>query len=304
MCFNKPDRFFNDPGCFKDVSVKVKVTTMAHKQMKIVRPITKREHPPTMAKTKTQARSHIKPAVILVGADKGGVGKTTIARALLDYLAGNNILARAFDTESPRGTLHRFHPELTSVVDLTTTADQMKIIDTVATAEVKVSVIDVRAGGLGPALQALEDTGFLDAVKDDEVTFILFHVLGSSIASLDEIAEVAPYVEDAQYFLVKNHVNDTTFFEWDPVTHRKYFEKVNTVGEITIPKLNEMAYEQVEIAGSPYSTFVANQTAHGEEANHSFVLRGYVRTWVNRIGEEFDRIELLRLISGKSAKER
>lgn len=246
----------------------------------------------------------MKPTVILVGADKGGVGKTTITRALLDYLVNNNVFARAFDTESPRGTLHRFHPDLTSVVDLTSTSDQMKIIDTLNTAEVRVSTIDVRAGGLGPALRALEDTGFLEAVKEGEVTFVLFHVLGSSIASLDEISEVAPYVEDALYYLVKNHVNDTTFFEWDPLTHRKYFEQVNTIGEIIIPKLNEMAYEQVEIAGTPFSTYVANQTADGEEANHSFVLRGYVRTWLSKVSEQFDGIELLRTISGKVGRDR
>ena len=51
------------------------------------------------------------PTVILVGADKGGVGKTTVARTLLDYLAANKLAARAFDTETPKGTLHRFHPE-------------------------------------------------------------------------------------------------------------------------------------------------------------------------------------------------
>ena len=52
----------------------------------------------------------MKPAVILVGADKGGVGKTTVSRVLLDYLAANNVLTRAFDTETPRGTLNRFIP--------------------------------------------------------------------------------------------------------------------------------------------------------------------------------------------------
>ena len=244
----------------------------------------------------------MKPAVIVVGADKGGVGKTTIARVLLDYLSANNVLARAFDTEAPRGTLHRFHPDETSIVDMTSPSDQMKIIDTLNTAQVKVTVIDVRAGGLGPALLALEDTGFLEAVKNGEITFILFHVLGSSIASLEEIAEIAPYVEDAQYYLVKNHVNDTTFFEWDPLTHRKYFEKVNTAGEITIPKLNEMSYEQVEIAGTPFSTFVANKTAEGEPAGHSFVLRGYVRTWLGRIADEFDRVGLLDLVAVKRSK--
>lgn len=258
-----------------------------------------RERDREREKTPALAPQRSRPALILVGADKGGVGKTTIARVLLDYLAANNVLTRAFDTETPRGTLYRFHPEQTTVVDLTSTSDQMKIIDTLATTQVKVSVVDVRAGGLEPALHALQDTGFLDAVAEGEVGFILFHVLGSSIASLDEIAEVAPYVEDADYFLVKNHVNDTTFFEWDPVTHRKYFEKVRTAGEITIPKLNELSYEQVEIAGAPFSTFVANRTAEGEPADHSFVLRGYVRTWQNRIAEEFDRIHLLDRIAGR-----
>jgi hypothetical protein len=280
---------------------------MAQKTSKLAKQVSPRKgddaaKPAAAAAPQPGAGHNMKPAVILVGADKGGVGKTTIARALLDYLAANNVLTRAFDTESPRGTLHRFHPGETSVVDLTSTADQMKIIDTLATAQVKVSVVDVRAGGLGPALEALRDIGFLDAARNGEFTFILFHVLGSSIASLDEIGEIAPFVEDAQYFLVKNHVNDTTFFEWDPLTHRKYFEKVNTAGEVTIPKLNEMAYEQVEIAGTPFSTFVANKTAEGEPASHSFVLRGYVRTWQGKIADEFDRVGLLDLIGGKGGK--
>ena len=42
-----------------------------------------------------------KPAVILVGADKGGVGKTTISRALLDYFVVHNI-GRALSTRRRR----------------------------------------------------------------------------------------------------------------------------------------------------------------------------------------------------------
>ena len=71
-----------------------------------------------------------KPVVIVVGADKGGVGKTTVSRTVLDYFSANNVPTRAFDTESPRGTLKRFHPEITEIVDMTTTSDQMKIFDT------------------------------------------------------------------------------------------------------------------------------------------------------------------------------
>jgi hypothetical protein len=244
------------------------------------------------------AVASVRPTVIVVGADKGGVGKTTISRAILDFLALNDIEARAFDTETPRGTLHRFHPDETAIVDLTSTADQMKIIDTLNSADLKVSVIDVRAGGLSPALEALDEIGFFDAVKAGEFRFILLHVIGPSIASLDEIAEIAPYMADANYFMVKNHVNDTTFFEWDPQTHAKYFEEVVTTGEITIPKLDALAYEQVELAGAPFVTFIENRTAEGEGANYSFVLRGKVKSWLSRVADGFERVGLLDLING------
>jgi hypothetical protein len=240
-----------------------------------------------------------RPAVILVGADKGGVGKTTVARTLLDYFGAHNTPTRAFDTESPRGTLKRFHPSVTEVVDVTSIPDQMKIFDTLGNAEAKVTVIDVRAGLLSPTLQALNDIGFIESAKKGQITFAVFHILGPSIASLQEIAETARFVGDASYFLVKNHINDTSFFEWDPATYNSYFKQIKGVEEITIPKLNEMACEQVEVASVPYVSFVANKNAKNEAANYSFVLRGYVRHWLGNVWAEYDRVKLVDLVSPK-----
>lgn len=233
-----------------------------------------------------------KPAVILVGADKGGVGKTTVARTLLDYFTAHKIGVRAFDTEAPRGTLKRFHPDVTEVVDVTAVPDQMKIFDTLGTAEAKVTVIDIRAGLLSPTLQALRDIGFLESVQKGQITFCVFHILGPSIASLDEIADTAQFVGDARYFLVKNFINNTSFFDWDPATYDTYFKRIRGASEITVPKLNEMACEQVELASVPFVTFVANKTARGDAANYSFVLRGYVRHWLGNVWSEFDRVKL------------
>ncbi|MGC2824947.1 MAG: hypothetical protein WA322_12040, partial [Pseudolabrys sp.] len=132
--------------------------------------------------------------------------------------------------------------------------------------------------------------------------FAVFHILGPSIASLEEIAETAGFVGDANHFLVKNHINATSFFEWDPTTYKSYFKKIKDAQEITIPKLNEMACEQVEVAGVPYVSFVANKNAKGDVANYSFVLRGYVRHWLGQVWGEFDRVKLPDLVSPKSEK--
>jgi hypothetical protein len=241
-----------------------------------------------------------KPAVIIVGADKGGVGKTTVARTLLDYFTAHQVPVRAFDTEAPRGTLKRFHPELTEVVDVAHVPDQMKIFDTLNSAEAAVTLIDVRAGLMSPTLKALRDIGFIDAAKKGQITFAVFHILGPTIASLDEITETAGYLGDARYFMVKNFINNTHFFEWDEATHASYFKQVKDAVEVVIPKLNEMAAEQVELASVPYVTFIANKKQSGEPASYSFVLRGYVRHWLGNVWAEYDRISLTDIVAARA----
>jgi hypothetical protein len=154
---------------------------------------------------------------------------------------------------------------------------------------------------LSPTLRSLRDIGFLDAVKKGQITFIVFHILGSSIASLNEIDETSSFAADGRYFLVKNFINNTSFFEWDQPTHSSYFKKLKDAVVITIPKLNEMAYEQVELASIPFLTFVANRDTKGEPAHYSFVLRGYVRHWLGNVWVEYDRIKLKDIVDSAAS---
>jgi hypothetical protein len=244
----------------------------------------------------------MKPTLILVGADKGGVGKTTISRALLDFFARKNVLTRAFDTENPRGTLKRFHPSITEIVDLGNVAHQMRILDTLDTANVPVTVVDFKAGNLSYALDIFERIGVLEAARNNAFNLGLFHVIGPSIASLDEIAEISPYLQGVNYVVARNFINETNFFEWDDATQQKYFAKIPKAQEISIPKLNEMAYEQVDLAGVTFKDFVDNRAADGTPGKFSFVLRGYVRKWCSEIEEQFNHVKLIQdLISGGRA---
>jgi hypothetical protein len=92
---------------------------------------------------------------------------------------------------------------------------------------------------------------------------------------------------------VKNFINETSFFEWNPKLQKQYFKLAKDAVELTIPKLNEMAFEQAELAGVPFSSFVANQDADGQNVTNSLVLRGYVRSWMSQVTSEYDRIGLI-----------
>ncbi len=236
----------------------------------------------------------MKPTLILVGADKGGVGKTTISRAILDFLARKNILARAFDTENPRGTLHRFYPTNSEIIDLKAVADQMKVLDTMESSKVPVTVVDLKAGNLSAALDTFDRIGVLEAARDGQFNLGLIHVVGPSVASLDEINEVSKYINGIDYIIARNFINETNFFEWDEQTYKRYFSNLNGAAEIDVPKLNEMAYEQVDLAGVTFNNFIANKAASGRAGKFSFVLRGYVKKWTSEIEAELENLRLVK----------
>ncbi|MEM9331418.1 MAG: hypothetical protein AAGA53_08840 [Pseudomonadota bacterium] len=238
----------------------------------------------------------MKPTLILVGADKGGVGKTTTSRALLDYMARHNILARAFDTENPRGTLARFHPGITEIINLEEVADQMKVLDTMNTAAVKVTVVDFKAGVMSDALRIFENIGVLEAARNGDFNLSLVHVIGPSIASLEEMEQVSDYTNGISYVVARNFINETNFFEWDEKTYKKYFAGLSNAHEINVPKLNEMAYELIDLAGVTFSDFISNKTAKGEDADFSFVLRGYARKWVRDLDAEFEQLDMIKAL--------
>ena len=184
---------------------------------------------------------------------------------------------------------------------MTTTADQMKIFDTL-NAAASVTVIDVRAGLLSPALASLRDIGFLDAAKSGQITFAVFHILGPSIASLDEIAETANFMQGAKYFLVKNFINDTSSSSGT----RRPTIPISTASR-TPPSSRSRSSTKWPMSRSRSprcrsSNSSPTRASNDEAANYSFVLRGYVRHWLANVWSEFDRIKLTDLVgAGKSA---
>lgn len=207
------------------------------------------------------------PTVIVVGADKGGVGKTTVSRALLDYLKLNNLNVRAFDTESPTGSLKRFFPSA-EVVDLTTSDGQMKVFDTLHQSDV--TLIDGRAGLLTPMLSTLSDIGFLEASKQGTLKLIALHIVGAATTSLDEVAPIMAALQGSRHIVVANRINDTDFSA--------------PPGSLEIPKLDERASEAVDKAAMPFSAFA--------DSSQSLVLRGYVKHWLKNVFNQFDLARL------------
>ena len=116
------------------------------------------------------------------------------------------------------------------------------------------------------------------------------------MTKLEKFRNISTAIE---YVVARNSINETNFFEWDEATYLKYFNKISKSHEIDIPKLNEMAYEQVDVAGVTFKEFIDNRAADGTQGKFSFVLRGYVRKWCSEIDDQFARVKMLQdIVSG------
>lgn len=208
-----------------------------------------------------------KPLVIMVGADKGGVGKTTVSRALDDYLRYRQVLSKIYDSQWPAGDLKQFAPA-SEVVDMQSIDDQMRIFDRLT----GVTLIDIKGGLFTDVLEKLSRTGLLDDVRLGKFNLALLHVLGPNVASLSEVSAISAKLgAGAHHLLVKNFVNEGGYREWesDPRFSDVLASSSRT---ITIPHLEARACTEVQRLGLSFGGFI--------EQSESRMLVGYVRAWL------------------------
>jgi hypothetical protein len=219
----------------------------------------------------------VTPILICTGSDKGGVGKTLMARAILDYLKDKGIRPTVFDTEPDPGVLRRFYKNAKSV-DVGVVRGQMKVFDEVESAGF--TFVDIKAGGLSKVLTTMRDAGLLKDVHAGKMRMIVIHVLGSTEASLREIETAGAVLsEGGEHILVKNYATDGQFFEWDKPTYDSFFKSGQSV--LDIPHLDGMACDAVDQKATSFSDFIADET-------NSRMLRGIVRHWLARVFAQFE----------------
>lgn len=129
---------------------------------------------------------------------------------LVDYLAVEQNRIPVFDGQAPGGSLKRFYPAA-EITALDTTAGRMRLLDSLGD---RPTLADLPAGLLSETLQFFHDAGFLDDVSKGLARLAVVHVLGQSVDSLSEAADIAARLaEGGDHYVVKNCVTDDKF-EW------------------------------------------------------------------------------------------
>jgi len=160
----------------------------------------------TDSETPAQSKIH------LIGGEKGGVGKSMVARLLAQYFIDQDIPFVGFDTDRSHGALLRFYADYASPVLI----DRYEALDHIVEAAVELPgvrvLVDLAAQTHEPLVRWIDDSGVLNMASDTGFTLYYWHVMDAGRDSVDLLTRLLDrYGDQLNYVLVRNQLRGDDF---------------------------------------------------------------------------------------------
>ena len=223
-----------------------------------------------------------------IGGEKGGVGKSLIARVLAQYMIDKEIPFLGFDTDRSHGALMRFYAGYASPVVMDSDTALDVIVEAAAEAPERRILVDLAAQTHAPLATWMEDTGVVEMVAEMGMPIYYWHVMDSGKDSVDLLARLLDrFGSSLQYVLVRNQVrgNDFAVLEQSGLQTRALGMGAKIV---TLKKLHDGVIQKID-AGS--SSFWKARTPQQTDAGGLGLMdRQRVKMWLRDAYAELDKV--------------
>jgi hypothetical protein len=148
----------------------------------------------------------------LIGGEKGGVGKSVVARVLAQYMIGNKIPFIGFDTDRSHGSLLRFYADYASPTIIDNYQSLDAIMETAAENPEHRILVDLAAQTHHPLARWLDESGVLELAEELGITLSYWNVMDSGKDCVDLLDKLLDqYGSRLNYILVQNQLRDESF---------------------------------------------------------------------------------------------
>ncbi len=147
-----------------------------------------------------------------IGGEKGGVGKSLMARVLAQYLIDRGEPFIGFDTDRSHGALMRFYSGYASPVIV----DRYEALDAIMEAAVEQPdrriLVDLAAQTHDPLVRWMDDSGVLNLADESGIAIHYWHVMDTGKDSVDLLRRLLDrFGTSLKYVLVRNQVRGNDF---------------------------------------------------------------------------------------------
>lgn len=222
----------------------------------------------------------------LIGGEKGGVGKSLVARLLAQYMIDRSIPFLGFDTDRSHGALMRFYAGYAAPVQI----DRYEMLDRIIEAAVEQPerriLVDLAAQTHEPLRRWIDESGVLDLAADHDVGLSYWHVMDSGRDSVDLLGSLlVAFGDRVSHVLVRNHLRGDDFRLLDGSTaHTRALEL--GASTVTIKHLNDSVMQKIDATSSSF--WAASQSADKVATGLGMMDRQRVKVWLRDVYAGFD----------------
>lgn len=224
-----------------------------------------------------------------VGGEKGGVGKSLVARVLAQYMIDRNIPFLGFDTDRSHGALLRFYTGYASPV----VVDRYEALDSIIEAAVELPerriLVDLAAQTHDPLVQWMEESGVLSLADEAGVSLHYWHVLDTGRDSVDLLRKLLDrFGTGLKYVIVRNHVRGSDFEALEQSGEQARAQELGAK-VITVKHLHDGVINKIDAASSSFWKAQGGPQER-EPASLGLMDRQRLKMWMRDVYREIDDV--------------
>jgi hypothetical protein len=219
-----------------------------------------------------------------IGGEKGGVGKSVLARLLAQYHVDRRLPFCAFDTDRSHGAMLRFYSEYSLPIVLEEFASTDQLVEAAVETEQDV-LVDLAAQTYQPLFKWIDENDLMGLARAEGIDVMLWHVIddgADGIGLLEDLLE--RYGSNAGYVVVKNLGRGKDFSAFDESTARA------TAGTLAVPiiELPELHAPTMRKVDHKNLSFWA--AANNSHRGLGLMERQRVKVWTRKAYQQIDSL--------------
>jgi hypothetical protein len=224
----------------------------------------------------------------LVGGEKGGVGKSLVARVLAQYMIDHARPFQAFDADRSHGALLRFYAQYTLPVPVDEVGGLDRIVETAAADSARTVLVDLAAQSYAPLLRWITDSRVLETVSELGLALKYWHVMDTGRDSVDLLRRLLDQFEGRlPLVLVLNQLRGERFEVLESSGQRARAEQLGA-RILVINRLADATIAKIDAANTSFWAAVNHSSSgHG---TLGLLERQRLTVWLNRAYEQIDQI--------------
>ncbi len=224
----------------------------------------------------------------LIGGEKGGVGKSVVARVLAQYMIDKNIPFVGFDTDKSNGALMRFYSDFASpmLVDSYDSLDTM--VELAAENPSERVLVDLAAQTHEQLVKWMDESGVLEALGDHRLSSTYWHVMDSgkdSVALLKRLFD--RFGSRLDYVIVLNQLRGENFDLFEKSGEKARADDLDAK-IISLKRLNQEAITKIDAENSSF--WSAQQKSPTNGNGLGILQRQRVKVWLRHAYEQIDSV--------------